>query len=90
MAYRTSRVFNYGGNMRVLGIDPGFGRTGWSVIEGSRSRQVLVEYGCLETSPDDSLSERLEEIYEHMIELVAKFKPEAAVALTHFFVGQPR
>src|SRR3989344_5053166 len=75
--------------MRVLGIDPGFGRIGWSVVEGSRSRQVLVEYGCLETSPDDSLSERLEEIYDHMIELVAKFKPEAvAVEEIFYFKNQ--
>jgi len=71
--------------MRVLGIDPGFGRIGWAIIDGSRSRQELVEYGCLETSPDDSLSERLEEIYDHMIELVAKFKPEAVAVEDIFY-----
>lgn len=64
--------------MRVLGIDPGFGRMGWAVVEGSRSRQQLVEYGCLETSPNDSLNVRLEEIYDGVCELVEKYQPEAA------------
>ena len=75
--------------MRILGIDPGFGRMGWAVIEGTRSRQVLVECGCLETSPKDSLNVRLEEVYDHVVDLCERFKPdEAAVEDLFFFKNQ--
>lgn len=71
--------------MRVLGIDPGFGRMGWAVVEGNRSKQVLVDVGCLKTSPDDSLSERLIEIYDHMEDLIKKHEPEAVAVEDIFY-----
>lgn len=71
--------------MRVLGIDPGFGRMGWAIVEGSRSRQELVECGCLETSPQDSLNVRLEEIYDQMVDLIERFRPEAVAVEDLFF-----
>jgi crossover junction endodeoxyribonuclease RuvC len=84
---------------RVLGIDPGFGRIGWAIVEGSSSKQSVVSFGCLETSKDDAMSIRLGEIYDHVVELVDKYKPdEAAVEELYFFknaktvigVGQAR
>ncbi len=75
--------------MRVLGIDPGFHRVGWAVLEGNRARQELVEYGCLETSPTDSLNVRLEEIFDHVSELVEKYGvDEAAVEDIFYFKNQ--
>lgn len=75
--------------MKVLGIDPGFGRMGWAVVEGNRSKQVVVEWGCLETSPKDSLEERLVEIHEHVVELCEEYKPdEAAVEDLFYFKNQ--
>ncbi len=36
--------------MRILGIDPGFGRTGWGVIEiGTRGKISLIAAGVIET-----------------------------------------
>lgn len=75
--------------MKVLGIDPGYGRVGWAVVEGSRSRHQLAAVGCLETSPTDPLEVRLGEIYEFMMELIGKYKPEAvAVEELYFFKNQ--
>lgn len=77
------------GVMRVLGIDPGYGRVGWAVLEGSRVKQEVVKYGCLETGSDLRPEERLEIIYEKMTELVDEFKPEeAAVEELFFFKNQ--
>jgi len=70
--------------MRVLGIDPGFGRIGWAIIDGSRSRQELVEYGCLETESNSALALRLGEIYDFMLDLIGKYKP-VAVAVEDIF-----
>jgi len=75
--------------MRVLGIDPGFGRVGWAILEGNRSKQAVIDFGCLETSPTDSLNVRLEEIYDHVLELIDKYGPEeAAVEDIFFFKNQ--
>jgi len=75
--------------MRVLGIDPGFGRVGWAVLEGNRAKQKVVEYGCLETSPTDSLNVRLEEIFDHVGELIEKYDvDEVAVEDIFYFKNQ--
>lgn len=75
--------------MKVLGIDPGFGRMGWGILEGNRGKQKVVDWGCLETSPDDSLNVRLEEIYDGVGELIEKYKPdEAAVEDLFYFKNQ--
>lgn len=75
--------------MRVMGIDPGFGRVGWAVVEGDRAKQQLVEYGCLETSPKDSMNVRLEEIFDHVSELIDKYDvDEVAVEDIFYFKNQ--
>ena len=80
-------------------MDPGFGRIGWAIVEGNSAKQSIVGFGCLETSKDDHMSIRLGEIYDHVLELVEKYKPdEAAVEELYFFknaktvigVGQAR
>lgn len=71
--------------MRILGIDPGFGRMGWAIVEGNKSKQSLVVAGCLETSPDDSLSVRLVEIYDHVEDLINKHNPEAVAVEDIFY-----
>lgn len=73
--------------MRVLGIDPGYQRIGWSVIEGNRSRQKLIGVGCVETSKDDSLNIRLEEVYDLVGELIDEFKPDV-VAVEEIFYSK--
>lgn len=71
---------------RVLGIDPGTGRTGWAVVEGNRARQELVASGCFETKPKMKQSKRLKLIFEKVQELVQEFEVgEAAVEELYFF-----
>ena len=85
--------------MKVIGIDPGYGRVGWAVLKGDTSEQKLIEYGCLETNPSHLLSRRLTQIYDFVLELIKKHKPnEAAVEELYYFknaktvmgVGQAR
>ena len=35
--------------MRILGIDPGIGRTGWGVIDVQGSKSKAQSFGCIET-----------------------------------------
>lgn len=71
--------------MKVLGIDPGTGRTGWAVIERIANEDKLVECGCLETKAHTPLPRRLESIYDLICELTDKHDlEEAAVEKLYF------
>ena len=71
--------------MKVLGIDPGFGRMGWAILDGNRSKQVLCDVGCLETSAKKSLNERLVDIYDFVEDLIKKHQPDAVAVEDIFY-----
>ncbi len=73
--------------MRILGIDPGYGITGFAVIEASRGQLQLVNCGAITTPAGMDFSARLEIIYEDMRQLLAAAKPDA-VAIEELFFGQ--
>ena len=73
--------------MRILGIDPGYGITGFGVIEASRGENTLISCGAITTPAGADFSARLEMIYEDMRSLLEKAKPEA-VAIEELFFGQ--
>lgn len=70
--------------MKVLGIDPGIGLTGWAVIEeGDPPR--LVEYGCIKTAAGKSQEVRLEEVFDQLNKLIKKHRPQVACLEKIFF-----
>ena len=73
--------------MRILGIDPGYGITGFAVIEAQRGATQLLNCGVITTPAGTDFSARLEMIYEDMRTLLASSKPEA-VAIEELFFGQ--
>ncbi len=60
---------------RILGIDPGFGRMGYGVIEQTGSTWKKVTFGCIGTSPKDSFVDRLKTIHEELVRIIAEHKP---------------
>ena len=73
--------------MRILGIDPGYGITGFGVIDTERGQSKLVTCGAITTPAGMDFSARLEIIYEDMRQLLAEVKPDA-VAIEELFFGQ--
>ena len=73
--------------MRILGIDPGYGITGFGLIEGERGQFSLLRYGAITTPAGMDFSARLEIIYEDMRQLLEVAKPDA-VAIEELFFGQ--
>jgi crossover junction endodeoxyribonuclease RuvC len=71
--------------MRVLGIDPGFGRTGYGVIDAVIGRQKALEYGCIETLPGDAMGRRLHDIFSAVNEIIAKYQPDVMAIEQLFF-----
>lgn len=72
--------------MRILGIDPGYGITGFGLIEAERNQSRLMQCGAITTPPGMDFSARLEIIYEDMRKLLEVSKPDA-VAIEELFFG---
>ena len=62
--------------MRILGIDPALGATGYGVIAGSAGSFELVEAGLIKTKPKDGIAARLSAIYRGVSGLIRDTKPE--------------
>ena len=71
--------------LRILGIDPGYGIIGFSVIDKSNSGNSVVDYGVITTPKDMPFDQRLKVIYESMNTLIDKFSPqECAIEKLYF------
>ncbi len=73
--------------MRILGIDPGYGLTGFAIIEAQAGHIQLLRCGVITTPPNSDFSRRLEMIYEDMRQLLELANPDA-VAIEELFFGQ--
>lgn len=72
--------------MRILGIDPGYGITGFGLIEAERGASHLLRCGAITTPAGTEFSARLEMIYNDMTQLLQMAKPDA-VAIEELFFG---
>jgi crossover junction endodeoxyribonuclease RuvC len=72
--------------MKVIGIDPGYGRFGWAILDGNKVNQVLVSFGCEETLLGDTAPSRYLQVLVKLEELIKTYKPvEAAVESLFYF-----
>lgn len=62
--------------MRILGIDPGVAIVGFGFIDKLGSKLVPVQYGCIQTEAHTAQATRLQHIYEAMLQLIDKYKPD--------------
>ncbi len=63
----------------ILGIDPGYGRLGYSVIKDEGGNLRLQTTGCIETSKDISHAKRLSQIANEIRELFEVHGPDRVV-----------
>ena len=85
--------------MIVLGIDPGTAALGYGIVEATAGRLRAVDHGCLVTTPDHTLPERLLAVHALVDELIELHRPRIVAverlffsrnAQTAFAVGQAR
>ncbi|MBR5161465.1 MAG: crossover junction endodeoxyribonuclease RuvC [Thermoguttaceae bacterium] len=77
--------------MKVLGIDPGLGVTGYAVIERVDGKIQLLEAGVIRGRSKKTLPERIHEIYVGLEEIVNQFKPDAmGLEELYSFYKRPR
>lgn len=72
---------------RILGLDPGYGRLGFGVLERDQKGQLqYVTCGVITTVPDTSMPERLLEIARDVRTLILRHAPDLIVIEELFFV----
>jgi crossover junction endodeoxyribonuclease RuvC len=71
--------------MRILGIDPGIGRTGWGVIESEKGKVIVKDYGCIETEANSAVESRLEILYSRIVKIIKAHKPDELAIEDLFF-----
>lgn len=75
--------------MKILGIDPGIGITGYSIIEATKEGYELINSGSIQTDKSMPVSKRLVEIFDDMTEICNRYKPDvAAIEQLFFFKNQ--
>lgn len=63
--------------MRVLGIDPGYAIVGWGVVEYVGNRFTPVAFGAVTTEAGVPFEQRLDKVYEGVLDVMTTYKPEA-------------
>ena len=71
--------------MIVLGIDPGYAIVGWGVVRYERGRFAPLDYGAVLTPAGMDFSRRLEIIYDELLALIDRAKPDALAVEKLYF-----
>jgi crossover junction endodeoxyribonuclease RuvC len=78
------------GTIRILGIDPGLGCTGYGVLEMDRATLVYVASGRIRTDARQPLSERLASILAGLAEVIDSYHPLEVVVEKVFVNVNPQ
>lgn len=78
--------------MRILGIDPGTGITGWGIIDKdpmTNNGYKVIDYGVIRTSTGLDMPMRLKDLHDELDGIIKRYKPdEVGVEDLFFFKNQ--
>ena len=73
--------------MIILGIDPGYGRTGYAVLKKRSAQEIdLITYGCIETDKSLSQARRLYDLERACQKIFIRYRPNLLAIEQLFFV----
>ena len=70
--------------MRILGIDPGYAIVGYGIVDYNGLRFKTAGYGAVTTEAGTPFSKRLKNIYEDIVTVIKKYKPDC-MAIEHLY-----
>ncbi|RJQ33441.1 crossover junction endodeoxyribonuclease RuvC [Candidatus Parcubacteria bacterium] len=70
--------------MKVLAIDPGYGRCGVAIVEKQNGKEFLLYSDCIETAGSDEFTDRLAAVASHCVKLLDEYAPDC-VALEKLY-----
>lgn len=71
--------------MVVLGIDPGYGRIGYGLIDYKKNKYKVIEYGCISTDKDTDFPKRLNKIESDLEEILSRYKKIDAASIEDLY-----
>ncbi len=71
--------------MIILGIDPGTATTGFGIIKKNKDSLEVIDYGCINTTPDLTDGERLRLINNELNRLIKIHNPKVLAVERLFF-----
>lgn len=75
----------------ILGIDPGSRVTGYGLIKEEENKQLhYLDSGCIRTTPDGELSEKLLQIFNGICQLMEEYNPDEIAIEEVFMHENPR
>jgi crossover junction endodeoxyribonuclease RuvC len=76
--------------VRILGLDPGLGTTGWGMIEADGNRLRHLANGHIKTDSSTPLPQRLAALADQLEALIAEHQPQGAAAEEIFVNKNPQ
>lgn len=76
--------------MKVLAIDPGYGRCGVAVVETTPRGEALLYSDCIETSGRDDFPERLGAVVAACMRVAREFAPDAVAIEKLYFTSNQK
>ena len=76
--------------LKLLGLDPGLGTTGWGLIESEGNRLRHIANGQIKTDPLTPLPQRLARLADQLEALFAEHHPDAAAVEEVFINKNPQ
>ncbi len=86
----TNGVICYDSSMKVLGIDPGYGRCGVAVLEKTSHKHILLYSDCIETSAKDEFGPRLATVISSCETVLKSFHPDCVAIEKLFFTNNAK
>ena len=71
--------------MIILGIDPGTATTGFGVLKKHKNKLEVIDYGCINTTPDMCDADRLKTIYNELNKIIKIHQPKVLAVERLFF-----
>ena len=65
--------------IKIIGIDPGLSETGIGIVMGTGQKVDGFSFGSIHTSTEDSLSNRLNQIFSKLLQIIKQEKPDIMV-----------
>lgn len=76
--------------MKILGLDPGLGATGWGLILADGNRLAHIANGQIKTDTNASLPQRLAALSNQLESLIAEHRPDSAAVEEVFVNANPQ
>jgi crossover junction endodeoxyribonuclease RuvC len=76
--------------VKILGLDPGLGTTGWGLIQAEGNRLAHLANGQIKTNPSAPLAQRLAGLADQLQALIAEHRPDSAAVEEVFVNANPQ